>query len=326
MYKIIIILLIFFINFLPVIITILYPNFCYGCTYIGKLNQEYNNKYSLNINLWNLYSIIILYYIYKCFNIQDNIKYCYIFLLLLLIYLPIFPVINIINIILSLYYNNPPFIHDYQSKYSFLNTLDNNANSIINEFKDYNQTIDCIRYTNPGFTIENSTNKDNCWRSLYLKKKGIINKDMIKYFPYTTNLLKHKQIHNAFFSILDPNVEITTHRGYYKGYLPYHLGIIIPCNDNNEKAYIICGNEKYVWTEKKGIVFDDLYLHYVKNPTNKTRVVLYLDVIRNSDNLFIDFINKFGINFIENSILLNVLLKNQHKQLETFCDIDNIKK
>jgi beta-hydroxylase len=129
--------------------------------------------------------------------------------------------------------------------------------------------------------------------------------------------LNEDQIHNAFFSILDPGVEIPPHFGYYKGYLRYHLGIVIPNNDtnkNDDKAYIICGGEKYVWKEKEGIVFDDMFLHYVKNPTNKTRVILYIDIKRIFDSTFLNFINNIGIHLIEGSILFKLFLKNQHVQ------------
>ena len=146
---------------------------------------------------------------------------------------------------------------------------------------------------------------------------GKIDNNISKHFPNTTKLLSTNQIHNAFFSILDPGVEIPEHIGYYKGYLRYHLGVIIPNNNDsniNNKAFIICGGEKYIWSEGQGVVFDDMYLHSVKNPTNQTRVVLYLDIKRTSDNDIINNINDLGINMIENSILLKLFVKNQHIQ------------
>ena len=140
---------------------------------------------------------------------------------------------------------------------------------------------------------------------------------MSKYFPNTIELLKNEQIHNAFFSILDPGVEIPPHIGYYKGYLRYHMGVIIPNNNTgkiDDKAYIVCGGEKYIWEDNKGVVFDDLYLHYVKNPTNQLRVVLYLDIKRNSNSHIVNTINDVGIYLIENSFIFNNFLKNQHSQ------------
>jgi beta-hydroxylase len=236
-----------------------------------------------------------------------------------MIYLPTYPLINIINFFLCVIYKNPPFIHEYHDIFPSSIKLENNATIIINEFENYikNNKPDCIRKTNPGFKIENNSIDNNCWRALYLKKVGKIDNDMIKYFPNTIELIKDEQIHNAMFSILDPGVEIPQHAGYYKGYLRYHMGVVIPNNDTDkidDKAYIVCGEEKYVWKQGKCIVFDDMYLHYVKNPTNQKRVVLYLDIKRKSDSYYVNKINDFAIYLIENSILLSMYLKNQHSQ------------
>jgi beta-hydroxylase len=229
------------------------------------------------------------------------------------------PLLAVITAVLSIYFKNAPFIHNYHNIFPSSTNIERSADTIINEFNTYliNNKIDCIRKTNPGFKIENTISNTNCWRALYLKKTGAVDQEMIKQFPNTIKLIEDEEIHNAFFSILDPGVEIPPHVGYYKGYLRYHMGIIIPnnsSNDNTNKAYIVCGDEKYIWKEKEGIVFDDMYLHYVKNPTNQTRVVLYLDVKRKSENPIINFINNIGIYLMENSILLKTFLKNQHNQ------------
>jgi beta-hydroxylase len=216
-------------------------------------------------------------------------------------------------------YKNPPFLKNYHDIFPSSVEIENNSSVIISEFKRYNKENkpECIRKNNPGFKIENGSDNDNCWRALYLKKIGKIDNNFIKYFPNTIKLLKDEQIHNAFFSILDPGVEIPQHIGYYKGYLRYHMGVIIPNNNTgkiDDKAYIICGGKKYIWKENEGIVFDDMYLHYVKNPTNQMRVVLYLDIKRKSSSYIVNKLNDIGIYLIENSVIFNVFLKNQHSQ------------
>ena len=304
----------------PYLITILFPTLCYGCTRIGKLQQYLNETIHLGYISWLSYTFLFIYFIYLSINFKNNIlKYSFIFFCLFMIYLPTLPLINIITIILSFTYKNTPFVYNYNTIFPASIEIENNSNIIISEFKKYNKKYkpDCIRKTNPGFKIENNSIEDNCWRALYLKKIGKIDNKMIQYFPNTIELLKDEQIHNAFFSILDPGVEIPPHVGYYKGYLRYHMGIIIPNNETNkidDKAYIVCGGQKYIWKENKGIIFDDLYIHYVKNPTNQLRVVLYLDIKRQSDSYFINKLNDLGIYLIENSILFNSFLKNQHSQ------------
>jgi len=316
---------------LPYVITILFPKLCYGCTSIGKFHQYLNEVINLGYISWFVYTLLFIYFIYLSIFLKNNIlKYTLIFLCLFMIYLPTIPLINIITIFLCLNYKNPPFINNYYNVFPSSIQIEKKSKIINNEFKNYikNNKPDCIRKTNPGFKIENNSNNNNCWRALYLKKIGKIDNNMIKYFPNTIELLKDKQIHNAFFSILDPGVEIPPHIGYYKGYLRYHLGVIIPNNETNktsDKAYIVCGGEKYIWKENKGIVFDDLYLHYVKNPTNKVRVVLYLDIKRNSESYLVNKLNDIGIYLIQNSILFNIFLKNQHSQnkIENFYNINS---
>ena len=139
-------------------------------------------------------------------------------------------------------------------------------------------------------------------------------------FPATCALVEDPQIHNAFFSILDPGVEIPPHVGYYKGYLRYHMGVEIPNNDSaddTKKAYIVCGGQRYVWKKGEGVLFDDLFLHHVKNPANQRRAVLYLDIVRKSDNVFINMLNKTGIDMLENSPVVKAFVKNQHAQIKT---------
>lgn len=308
------------IEIIPYFITIIFPNLCYGCTNIGKFQQYLNKEINLGYISWFSYTLLFLYFIYLSMQLKHNIqKYSLIFICLFMIYLPTLPILNIITLYLCLIYKNPPFVTNYHNIFPSSIEIENNSKNIIREFKNYtkNNKAECIKKSNPGFKIENSSIEDNCWRALYLKKIGKIDSKMIEYFPNTIELLKDKQIHNAFFSILDPGVEIPEHIGYYKGYLRYHMGVIIPNNSTgrkDDKAYIICGGEKYVWQENRGVVFDDLYLHNVKNPTNQPRVVLYLDIKRKSDSYFVNKINDIGIYLIENSILFNNFLKNQHSQ------------
>jgi len=59
-----------------------------------------------------------------------------------------------------------------------------------------------------------------------------------------------------------------------------------------------------------------MYLHFVKNPTNKTRVVLYLDVKRINLGSTLNNVIHFGNFYIENSYVLQSFIKNQHMQIK----------
>jgi len=308
------------VEIVPYFITILFPNLCYGCTSTGKLHQHLNTILKFSYFAWIAYVFLFCYLIYNSLFFKNPaLKYFVICVCLFMIYFPTLPLINIITFMLCLIYKNPPFVVNHGKEFPGSIQIEQNSDEIIKEFKSYNNKnkSECIRTNNPGFIIENNSIAENCWRSLYLKKTGKFDNNMIKYFPNTIKLLQDKQIHNAFFSILDPGVEIPPHIGYYKGYLRYHMGVVIPNNDSgrtDDKAYIVCGGKKYIWKKGAGVLFDDMYLHYVKNPTNQMRVVLYLDIKRKSESWFVNKINDIGIYLLEHSILLNRFLKNQHSQ------------
>jgi beta-hydroxylase len=44
-------------------------------------------------------------------------------------------------------------------------------------------------------------------------------------------------------------------------------------------------NKKYIWTEGEDILFDDTLLHSVENNTNEPRVILFLDIPRQFNNI-----------------------------------------
>jgi ornithine lipid ester-linked acyl 2-hydroxylase len=82
----------------------------------------------------------------------------------------------------------------------------------------------------------------------------------------------------AFFSILGPGVRLQPHHGPWKGFIRYHLGLIVP--GPREKCGIVVGGERAHWAEGESLIFDDTYEHHVWNDTSGTRVVLFLDVMR----------------------------------------------
>lgn len=301
---------------IPFILTIYNTNLSYGSTRIGKFQQYLNTKLHLNRISWFLINLMIFLLIYNTIQKKYLIetKIVIILVLIFCIYIFIFPILNLINLYLELVLDNPPFIKNKYKEFPKSKELESNYINILKEFKKFEKKyiINCLKTQNPGFKIEYSTNKNNCWRGLYLKKGGKIYEDIKDFFPITINLLKDPQIHNAFFSILDPNVEIPPHIGYYKGYYRYHLGIEIP--NGKKKAYIVCGGKKYSWSNGKGVLFDDIFLHYVKNPTNKKRVVLYLDIKRKNLSFLTNKIINFSDLLIETHPLGSIFLKNQHKQ------------
>jgi beta-hydroxylase len=82
----------------------------------------------------------------------------------------------------------------------------------------------------------------------------------------------------VFFSAIKPGTFIKEHRGAYKGYLRYHLGVQIPAHPT--ECGLKINDRVYHWENGKSLIFDDTYLHEAWNNSNEERVVLYVDFIR----------------------------------------------
>jgi len=57
-----------------------------------------------------------------------------------------------------------------------------------------------------------------------------------------------------------------------------------------------------------------MFLHYVNNKTNSQRVVLYLDIKRNNTNPILKPLINIGNYITENSLIIDLFIKNQHIQ------------
>jgi len=122
-------------------------------------------------------------------------------------------------------------------------------------------------------------NQDNRWQTFFLYGFGIKVTKNCDMCPVTTSLLeKIPDMKTAFFSVLAPGKHIPAHKGVFKGIIRSHLGIIIPGKTGDCRMRI--ENQEIYWNEGEMVVFDDTYDHEVWNDTDKTRVVLLIDVVR----------------------------------------------
>jgi aspartyl/asparaginyl beta-hydroxylase (cupin superfamily) len=96
--------------------------------------------------------------------------------------------------------------------------------------------------------------------------------------PRTTALLDGiPGLFEAFFSILEGGKSIPAHEGPYRGYLRYHLGLLVPEKD---PPSIRLKDQIYTWKEGESVLFDDSWEHEVYNQSDGDRVVLIVDVRR----------------------------------------------
>lgn len=132
------------------------------------------------------------------------------------------------------------------------------------------------------------------WKS-FMFKSGSFIAENCRLAPRTAALLAQiPGVYTAFFSVLMPGQHIKPHWGYWKGFVRYHLGVIIPGDNAEQKCWIrinpnawdrddrsaIEQGEKYFWHNGEAVLFDDTFLHDAANFTDQVRVVLFLDVAR----------------------------------------------
>lgn len=184
--------------------------------------------------------------------------------------------------------NNSPIFYNTNNEWCI--ELRNKYKEIRHEFLEY-QKINKIPIYGE-ISIEQSNVSDNQiekWRVAILKMYGK-NTDLCKFFPVTCAILnKIPGCHVSMFSILEPNKKIPKHKGINNCVLRYHLGLIIP--KDYENCCITINNERIYWEEGKDIMFDDTFEHFVENNTNKQRVVLFLDIQKKYNHIFLDSFN-----------------------------------
>jgi len=126
--------------------------------------------------------------------------------------------------------------------------------------------------------IASDKNNGDGWRAYTIKTANTISPKARKKMPFVASLLeKMPNVTNALISVLPPKTSIPIHHGYYKGFVRYHLGIVIPEPD---KTILHVNGNKYHWQVGEGVIWDDMFPHEVYNSSNETRAILYLDIVR----------------------------------------------
>ena len=211
----------------------------------------------------------------------------------------------------------------YNKKYPLLNgneyfptdkkwckMLRDNYKVIRDEYIEYTKHYTLKRHGDIDYNQKSIDTTNIPWQVLILKT---YNKETnkIKYFPKTYNLIK--KIPNctlALFSVLPPGKKLPPHRGPYNGVIRYHLSLIVPNAPKNELngCFLKVNDKNYYWEEGSDIFFDDTYIHSAENNTDSPRVVLFLDIKKKFDNIFLDTINDILFYYSEyNETVLNIV-------------------
>ncbi|HTT36242.1 MAG TPA: aspartyl/asparaginyl beta-hydroxylase domain-containing protein [Burkholderiales bacterium] len=134
------------------------------------------------------------------------------------------------------------------------------------------------------------------WKRFYLKWYDTFLPSAQALCPKTVALVQSiPSVHGAMFAVLPPGGRLVRHRDPFAGSLRYHLGLDTP---NSPDCYIAVDGEPYYWKDGEGVVFDETYIHYAENKTDKTRLILFCDVERPLRSRLVRRINHFVMDHV----------------------------
>jgi beta-hydroxylase len=188
----------------------------------------------------------------------------------------LFPPKNVLNLILQAFSTNGPFVAN--TNFQGAAVLEASYATIRDEVRAMlaKTTLACFKdQLSLVTTLQRASSP--CWKWLTLIDHHGVNPEAHTLMPRTLEMLRAMpDVVTASISVLEPRTELLPHRGYYKGILRYHLGLVVPPRG----AHLVCGGERYDWVEGEGVMFDDTFIHSAHNPTDERRVVLFVDVLR----------------------------------------------
>lgn len=158
----------------------------------------------------------------------------------------------------------------------------------LNQIRDNWETIKSEALTLENSKLIKGSNKYNDigfnsffrrgWKRFYLKWYNNFHPSALEYCPQTIALLKSMpNIKAAMFVVLPAGSFLPVHRDPYAGSLRYHLGLITP---NSEECKIVVDGQEYSWRDGEDVLFDETYIHYAENKTDKDRLIFFCDVER----------------------------------------------
>lgn len=128
------------------------------------------------------------------------------------------------------------------------------------------------------------------WKRFYLKWYGSSLPSANALCPKTVALINAiPNVKGAMFTMLPPGARLNAHRDPYAGSLRYHLGLSTPESDD---CFINVDGTDYAWKDGEAVMFDETFIHYAENKTDKNRIILFLDIKRPSKFFLVDWVNE----------------------------------
>lgn len=116
------------------------------------------------------------------------------------------------------------------------------------------------------------------WSKFYLTWYGHTHASARRLCPNTVKILEGlPTVNGAMFSMLPPGSQLTRHLDPLACSLRYHLGLSTP---NDDACFLNVDGQAKSWRDGEAFIFDETYLHFAKNNTDRYRVILMCDIER----------------------------------------------
>jgi beta-hydroxylase len=131
----------------------------------------------------------------------------------------------------------------------------------------------------------------NGWKRFYLKWYDASHPSAERLCPQTFALLRGiPSVKAAMFAQLPPGGKLNPHRDPFAGSLRYHLGLVTP---NDDRCFIEVDGQRYSWRDGQGVIFDETYIHWAINGTDRDRIILFCDIERPMRTRWVQAINRW---------------------------------
>lgn len=163
--------------------------------------------------------------------------------------------------------------------FPWLNMLEANWEDIRDEARQILELRDTIPPISDISPDHAKLDNEKKWRSYFMWGYGYRSDENCARCPKTTALVEQiPGLRTALFSIHEPGMTISPHKGVTASICVAHLGLIIP-KDIRQCAIRVA--DKIVhWEEGHAFVFDDTYKHETWNNTDEERVILLIHADR----------------------------------------------
>jgi beta-hydroxylase len=120
------------------------------------------------------------------------------------------------------------------------------------------------------------------WKRFYLKWYDDPLPSARQLSPKTVELVQSvPSIKGAMFAVLPSGAKLGGHRDPFAGSLRYHLGLVTP---NSEDCRTFVDGVQCSYYDGKGFVFDETFIHWAENKTDKNRIIFFCDIERPMSN------------------------------------------